>query len=319
MAPWKVILAGLACSLAGTGFAQPAFPAKAVRIVVPITAGSGVDIIARTLAAELAARWSQPVEVENRPGDGGVPGMTEVARAPADGYTLLANTSGFAVTAAMKKDLPYDPAHDFVAVAPLGSLQNVLLVSSKSGIDSVAQLISRAKDTPGKLSYGSAGTGTGVHLNGEKFRREARLDMSHLPAKGGPEALSDVESERVLYFFSPISIALPPIRDGRLKALAVSGSQRSPLLPDVPTVAEAALPAFRFVLWNGLWAPAGTPPEVVSRIARDVGAAFANPVVRTKLAALGIDPMQMSPAGFAAFVAAETRDYRAILQDPQAH
>ena len=295
------------------GFAQ-GYPAKPVRIIVPISAGSGVDIIARTLAEQLTLIWGQKVFVENRPGKGGTIGTAEVAKAEADGYTLLANTSGHAASPSLYKSLPYDTLIDFVEVAGIGSLSNVLVTKAGTGITSVSGLIEAIKTKPGQLKFGSAGTGTGVHLNAEKFKLSAGFDATHLPSNGGPEAIADTVSGRVVFFFSPISIALPPVREGKLVALAVSSAKRSTLLPDVPTVAEAALPGFEFTLWNGLWAPARIPPDVMAILTRDVPRALASPGALERLTKLGITPMNLTQSEFAKFVRSEIEDYARIAR-----
>jgi tripartite-type tricarboxylate transporter receptor subunit TctC len=254
------------------------------------------------------------VVVENRPGAGGSLGAAVVARAPADGYLLLVHSSGYAINAATNPGLPYDYRKDFVDVAPLGSQPMVLVVSPASGIKTVSQLLSMARAKPGALTYGSAGIGSGAHFNGEKFRIAAGVDVLHVPYKGGADAINDTMAGRLTFTFNTVTLALPFIRDGRLAALGVSSLARSPLLPGAPTIAEAGIPGFEFTFWNGLWAPAGTPPALVERINRDVMRVMDMPEVLERFSKLGAEPMRMSSAEFARFVKSEIDDSTRIAQ-----
>jgi tripartite-type tricarboxylate transporter receptor subunit TctC len=303
----KAGLAAALLALAAGAFAQ-AFPAKPVRMMVAFSPGGVTDIIARTIGGKLAELWGQPVVIENRPGAGGSIAAVAVSRAAADGTTLLVHSSGYAINAALNPNLPYDPRKDLVEVAPLGSQPMLLVVSPASGIASVRELIAAAKARPGELAYGSAGIGSGAHLNGEKFRIAAAVDVLHVPYKGGAEAIQDTIAGRLGFTFNTVTLALPHIREGRLRPLGVSSARRSALLPDVPTIAEAGLPGFEFSFWNGLWAPAGTPPQIVERIARDVARAVAQPDVRERFANLGAEAMDMTPAQFSRFVQSEIED-----------
>ena len=293
--------------LSFTAGAQPAYPSRAVRIVVAFSPGGVTDIIARTTAPKLAELWGQPVVVENRTGAGGSVGAMAVARSPADGYTLLVHSSGYALNPAINPALPYDPRRDFVEVAPLAS-QPMVLVVGPSGPASVAELVAAARQRPGQLSYGSAGIGSGAHFNSEKFRIAAAIEVLHVPYKGGAEAIHDTIAGRISFTFNTVTLALPHIREGRLRVLAVTSAQRSALLPGTPTVAESGIPGFEYTFWNGLWAPAGTPAPVVQKISRDLARVVATPDVRERLAGLGAEPMSMAPEEFAAFVRAEIAD-----------
>jgi tripartite-type tricarboxylate transporter receptor subunit TctC len=291
-----------------------AYPTKPVRVIVAFTPGGVTDIIARTLMPKLAERWAQAVVVENRPGAGGSLAAQVVARAPADGYTLLVHSSGYAINAALNPALPYDPRRDFVDVAPLASQAQVLVVNPASGMRSVAELIAAAKAKPGEVTYGSAGIGSGAHFNAEKFRIAAGIELLHIPYKGGAEAINDTVAGRLAFTFNTITLALPYIRDGRLAVLGVSSTQRSSLLPEVPTISESGVPGFEFTFWNGLWAPTGTPPAVVEQIARDLAQIVTTVEVRERLARLGGEPMAMTPAEFARFVRAETEACERIVR-----
>src|SRR5438034_2708796 len=300
----RVALVGL-CALWTSFASAQTWPTKPVKIIVPFTAGSATDILARTFGQKLSEYWGQPVVVENRPGAGGTIGTGIVANAPADGYTLLVHSAAYSVNPSMYPDLTFDTKKAFVDIAPLGGQPNVLVVAPSAGIKSVQELIAQAKQKPGQLNFASAGTGSGTHINGEKFKLAAGIDVVHIPYKGTPEALTDTIAGRVTYFFSPISAALPFVRDGKLTALAVSTAKRSSALPSVPTVAEAGLPGFDYSLWVGLLAPAGTPPEWVDKIARDVRTVAQSADVKERFAALGAEPMPMTPTEFEQFVDAE--------------
>jgi tripartite-type tricarboxylate transporter receptor subunit TctC len=310
---WQNMMAaafGLSATLA---FGQP-YPNKPVKIIVPFTAGSATDILARNVGQKLTEMWGQPVLIENRPGAGGTIGAGVVAKSAPDGYTLLVHSAAQAVNPYIYPSLPYDTTKDFVEVATLGGQPNVLVVAPATGYAKLSDLIAAAKKSPGALNVGSAGTGSGTHVNGEKFKLAAGVDVLHIPYKGTPEALTDTMTGRVTYFFSPISAALPNIREGKLVALGVSTAKRSSALPNVPTLAEGGLAGFDYNLWIGMYAPAGTPNEVVDKINGDVGKALATPEVRERLAALGAEPMVMTPAEFRKFMRDEMDDSAKVVK-----
>jgi tripartite-type tricarboxylate transporter receptor subunit TctC len=291
-----------------------AFPTKAVRVIVAFSAGGVTDIIARTLMPKLAERWGQPVVVENRPGAGGSLAAQLVARAPADGHTLLVHSSGYAINAALNPALPYDPHRDLVGVAPLASQAMVLVVAPAAGLRSAGELIAAAKARPGALAYGSAGIGSGAHFSAEQFRIAAGIEVLHVPYKGGAEAINDTAAGRLSFTFNTVTVALPYISDARLVALGVTGAARSSLLPAVPTLAEAALPGFEYTFWNGLWAPAGTPAAVCEQIARELAEIVASAEVHARFARLGAESMAMTPAEFARFVQREIENAERIAR-----
>lgn len=290
------------------------YPAKPVRVIVAFSPGGVTDIIARTLMPKLADMWGQPVVIENRSGAGGSLGAMVVARAPADGSVLLVHSSGYAINAAINPSLPYDPRRDFVDVAPLGSQPQVLVVNPNSGIRSASELISRAKAKPGEVTYGSAGIGSGAHFNAEMFRIAAGIDVLHIPYKGGAEAINDTAAGRLVFTFNTLTLALPYIRDGRVLVLGVSSAKRTSLLPEVPTLAESALPGFEYTFWNGLWAPAGTPAPIAEKIARDLAQVMSMSDVRERFARLGAEPMAMTPAEFSRFVRGEIENAERIAR-----
>jgi tripartite-type tricarboxylate transporter receptor subunit TctC len=312
---WPKLLALIAlCGLGPAPAWSQAYPSRPVKIIVPFTPGSATDIMARTVGQKLGDAWKQTVTVENRPGAGGTIGAGQVAKAPPDGTTLMVHSAAQSVNPFIYPALTYDTLKDFVQVAMIAGQPNVLVTGPASGYKTVADLIADAKKKPGALSFGSAGIGSGTHFNAEKFKLAAGIDVVHVPYKGTPEALTDTMAGRIAYFFSPISAAVPLVRDGKLVALAVSASRRSSVLPNVPTVAESGLPGFDYNLWIGMWAPAGTPADVVEKINRDVAHVLAEPDVKERLAALGAEPMPMSPAEFDKFMRAEMDDAAKVVK-----
>jgi tripartite-type tricarboxylate transporter receptor subunit TctC len=310
----RCLLLLTACLLAPAASQAQVYPSKPVKIVVPFTPGSATDILARTVGQKLGELWGQSVVVENRAGAGGTIGAALVAKSPPDGLTLLVHSAAQAVNPFIYPSLSYDTLKDFVQVVPLGGQPNVLVVAPSRGYKSVADLIADAKKNPGTLNFGSAGIGSGTHINAEKFKLAAGIDVTHIPYKGTPEALNDTMSDRVAYFFSPISAALPLIRDGRLVALGVSSAKRAGRLPEVPTIAESGLPGFDYNLWVAMFAPAGTPAEVVDKLNRDVNAVLREAEVRERLAGLGAEAMPMSPAEFDKFMRAEMDDAAKVVK-----
>jgi tripartite-type tricarboxylate transporter receptor subunit TctC len=301
-------------SLAAGAVAQ-SYPIKPVRVIVPFSPGSGIDAIgARPVMQKLAEMWGQPVIVENRTGAGGTIGATLVAKAPADGYTLLVNSAAHVTNPLLYSNPPYDAAKDFVVVAPLVRLPNVLVAAPSVGIKSVSELIAAAKAKPGQLNFASSGTGTGTHFTAEKFKLMAGIDVEHIPYKGGPEAMTDVMTGRVTYWLPSIGTALPFIQGGKLLALGVTSRQRSAALPNVPTLAESGLAGFDDALWMGVWAPAGTPAPIVDKLAQDIARAFAMPDLRERLASNVAEPMDITPAEFARFIRNETEAAARVIK-----
>jgi tripartite-type tricarboxylate transporter receptor subunit TctC len=245
------------------------------------------------------------VVIENHPGAGGTIGTGIVANAPADGYTLLVHSAAYAVNPFMYPNLPFDTRKAFVEIAPLGGQPNVLVVAPSSGIKSVQELIAQAKKKPGDINFASAGSGSGTHINAEKFKLATGIDVVHIPYKGTPEALTDTMAGRVTYYFSPISAALPHVKEGKLIALAVSSLQRSSVLKDVPTLAESGVPGFEYNLWVGMFGPAGMPPDLVERINKDVQKALTSPEIKERFASLGAEAMPMTTAQFKKFIGDE--------------
>src|SRR5436190_9442687 len=300
----RVALVAL-CALWTSFASAQTWPTKPVKIIVPFTAGSATDILARTFGQKLSEYWGQPVVIENRPGAGGTIGTGIVANAPADGYTLLVHSAAYSVNPSMYPDLTFDTKKAFVDIAPLGGQPNVLVVAPSAGIKSVQELIAQAKQKPGTLNFASAGAGSGTHINAEKFKLATGIDVVHIPYKGTPEALTDTIAGRTTYYFSPISAALPHIKDGKLIALGVSSAQRSSVLKDVPTLAESGVPGFDYNLWVGMFGPSAMPADLVERINKDVQRALASSEINERFANLGAEAMPMTPAQFKKFVGDE--------------
>jgi len=290
------------------------FPNRPVRMIVAFPAGSETDFFARLVAQKMAETLQQPMVVDNRPGAGGTLASAIVARAATDGHTLLLHSMAHAVTPAIYRKLPYDTLRDFTGISQVAGVPNVLVVPASLGVKSVRELIALAKQKPGQVTYGSAGVGSGMHLNGEQFRLAADIQVSHIPYKGGPDALTDAIAGRINYVFSPIGIGLPLIKDRRLVALAISTATRSPVLPDVPTVAEAALPGFEFDTWYGLFAPARTPRAVITRLSGDMISVLEQPNTRERITNRGAVPKPSTPEQFNKFVRDEVAKLGAVVK-----
>jgi tripartite-type tricarboxylate transporter receptor subunit TctC len=281
------------------------WPARTIRAIVPLTAGSATDIVARTVLEQVASGLGQSVIVENRPGAGNTTGMAAAARSAPDGYTILINSSSHTIVPATYGNLPFDTLADLVPVIPLGNIPTVLVVSAAKGYKSLADFVAAAKAKPGAMNYSSAGAGNFSHFATEVFRRAAGFEAVHVPNKGAPEALTEVLTERVDFFFSPLILALPFIKEGKLQALAVSGSERALALPDVPTTAESGYPGSEYNFWVGMFAPARVPSGILDALYRQAAAAVQNASVRERLAKLGVDPMILSAAAFQKLVREE--------------
>lgn len=309
----RIFIAAAAAAFAVQAFAQ-SYPARPVHLIITFPPGSATDIVGRVLAQKLSEFWGQPVVAENRGGAGGSIGSAVVAKSPPDGYMIMINSSAHVVNPAIYAKLPYDTLKDFTNIAPLVGQPNVLVVNVNSSTKTLADFIGQAKAKPGQVNFAHAGVGSGTHLNTEKFKLATGIDFLQVPYKGTQEVLSDLFGGRVTCYFAPISAALSFIRDGKLRAVAVTSAKRSSQLPDVPTVAESGISGFEYILWFGLWGPAGMPAEVVDKIAKDVNRALASPDVRERLAKLGNDPMSMTPAEFTQYVRKEVEDTARVVK-----
>lgn len=294
----------------------PAWPSKSLRLVVPFPAGGATDVVARVVAQNVAVALGQSVVVDNRTGAGGTIGAAEVAKAPADGYTLLlTTTSTHAISPHLMPRLAYDPVRDFTPIAHLADAPNVLLVTAGLPVKSVAELISYAKAHPRQLNYASSGNGTIVHLNGAEFAARAGMELTHVPYKGTGQSITDLAAGQVHVLFDSIVTAMPQARAGRVRALAVTSGQRSPLAPELPTVAESGLPGFTAVTWFGLYGPARLPAPLVARIHQAFAQAVQAPAVVQAMAQVGAVPASGSPAAFAAMVAADSQRWAQVIRE----
>ena len=300
-------LGGCACALAcallflGTppqGAHAQSYPSKTIMAVIPFAPGNANDVVARIVLDQLQKQLGQPIVIENRAGAGGTTGVAFVAKAAPDGYTVLVHSSTFSASYSLYKTLPYDTFNDFAAVVPFGVQPTVLVAAPAKGWKTVADLVATAKASPGKLNYASAGVGAASHLAAERFRVSAGFTAQHIPFRGPVEALTEVMTGRVDFYFLPLAAALPQIQDGKLVALAVSTARRTAALPRVPTTAEAGLKDAAYVFWNGLFVPAKTSREIVTRLYHETQAALAVPSVQDRLAKIGQDPLPMTPEEF---------------------
>jgi tripartite-type tricarboxylate transporter receptor subunit TctC len=310
----RAILAlSLLFAASGKALAQ-AYPSRPIRCVVPWPAGGVADTIARIVAEKLSERLDQKLIVENRPGASGNIGMAAVAAAPADGYTLvLTPTGNLTVNQSLYKDLPFDTGRDFLPITILATVPNVLVVNRSVPAHTLAELIAYAKANPGKLSFASPGLATGAHLAGELLKVEAGIDMLHVPYTGIAPAMNDVVGERVSLMFLGISSALPQVRAGSLRPLAVAALKRSPLLPEVPLVADVGYPGFDVTSWYGLAVRSGTPADIVDRLYRETAEILRRDDVKERFAGMGVEPGGLTPADFAALVRRESQKWGDII------
>jgi len=295
-------VAAVALAVAAAAQAQ-SWPSKPIRAFIPFGAGSATDIIPRAVFDQLSPALGQPIVVENRGGAGGALGVGEVTRADPDGYTILADSSALTVAPWIVPNLPYDTAKDLSAVVPLGKSADVLVVNPAKGWKTVADLVAAAKANPGSINYGSAGVGTGTHVNAERFRASAGFQATHVPYKGGAEALTDLLGGRIDFYFCPVTTALPLIHDGRLTALAISTPTRWSDLPDVPTSIEAGYPNSDYTVWFGIFMSSKTPRDIVQKFYTAASGVLQTPAMKQKLAQLAVEPFPMSPEQFDKYVA----------------
>ena len=315
MGMWlRCSVALLLVALASVAAAQ-SYPTRPVRLIIPFPPGGSNDIVGRMIAAQLGERLGQTMVVDNRGGAGGTIGTELAAKSQADGYTLLLISTAYAFNTSIYKKLPYDPVSSFMPVALLGSGPGVLVVNPALPVSSVRELIALAKERPGKLNNASAGIGSFQHLASELFRIQAGIQWLHVPYKGGGPAMMDLIAGQADASVGSLIQMLPHIRSGKLKALGTTGAKRSPVLPDVPTVAEAGVPGYEATNWWGLLAPAGTPPAIVERLHQEVVAVQASAETKRRFETEGAEALQMSPADFGAFIAAETAKWARVVKE----
>jgi tripartite-type tricarboxylate transporter receptor subunit TctC len=306
----------LACAVVALPAAAQPYPSKPIRFVVPFPPGGPLDIMGRGIAQKLQEAWGQPVVVDNRPGAGGGIGADLVAKSPGDGYTLLMGAvSTHAINPSLYAKIPYDPQKDFVAVALVAQVPNILVVNPSLPVHSVKELIDYARAKPGSFSFGSGSTGSTGHLAGELFKAEARVDMVHIPYKGGAPAMQDLLAGQTQLMFDNLANALPQVKAGKLRALAVTTLKRAPAVPDLPTVAESGLPGFDLTTWFGVFVPAGTPRETVAKLNAEIVKSLESKALAERLAAMGAAPPENNtPETFAAFVRAEAAKYAQVVK-----
>lgn len=294
--------------------AQP-YPSKPIRFVVPYPAGGPLDTIARLLGAKVTESAKQAVVVDNKPGAGGNIGADIVAKAPADGYTILMGAvATHAINPTLYKSIPYDPIKDFAPVTQVASTPNVLVVNPSVPANNVREFIAHAKASPGKLSFGSGSIGSAGHLAGELFKASAGVDMVHVPYKGAAPAMQDLVGGQIHLMFDNLASSLAQVKAGKIRALAVTTAKRSSFAPELPTIAESGLPGFDISTWFGVFAPAGTPREALDRLHAEFSKALAAPDVREKMLALGAEPVGNRPEEFAAFIRSEAEKYAKVIK-----
>ncbi len=308
---WWMVLAFAVSATAGA----QSWPTKPVRLIVPFPAGGGTDAFARPLAAHLSLQTGQQFVIDNRGGAGGTIGAELAAKAPADGYTFLVGAVHHTIAVSMYAKLGYDLEKDLTPVTLMAVVPNVLVLHPSVPLNSVSELIAYAKANPSKLNIASAGNGTSHHLAAELFKTSTGVQMLHIPYKGAGPAMQDLIGGQVNMMFDGMGSSAAQIRGGKLKPLAVTTARRSPAFPDIPTMQEAGVPGYQVTTWYGLWAPAGTPPEIVSRLQAEVVKAFAKPEVKEIWAAQGADAGGNSPAEFNAFIKAEIVKWAKVVKD----
>jgi tripartite-type tricarboxylate transporter receptor subunit TctC len=301
-------------SVAAASVLAQGYPDKPLKLVVPFPPGGPTDIVGRLVAQKLAEGIGQPVVVENRPGAGGTVGSTAVARAPADGYTLLYGSTTLAIAPSLYRDLAYDPRTAFAPISLVSRGPIIAAVNAQLPAKTLKDFIALAKSSPGRINYGSAGSGTPPHLAAELFKTVAGVDLVHVPYKGGGPAVSDLAGGQVQVIFEGLPTLLPHIKSGKVRALAIAGAKRDPALPEVPTFAEAGLPGYDANFWNGLVAPAGTPAEVIARLNSVLVQALATPEVRAALVRLGLEAAGTTPQQFGDFIAAEIDKWARVVK-----
>ena len=309
-----LLLTGAALLTVDGAWAQSEWPrGQPIRLIVPFTAGSGTDVVARLLGEKLGPALDTTIVIDNRAGAGGTIGAALVAKAPGDGYTLLVHSAGHLVNSALYQNLSYDTIKDFAGVTALASLPNVL-VTAPGRFKDVRDLVEQAKSKPGTFNYGSAGNGSATHMNAEVFRYAAGIQAQHVPFKGTPEALNEVVAGRIDWFFAPMVSALSLVQSGKLKALAVGTAKRSDVLPQVPTTVEAGVPGSEYLFWVGLFAPAKTPAPIVDRLQAEVAAIMTSTEMKERLDKLGAEPFVLTPAAFNKFIVDETAKSQQIVR-----
>lgn len=310
-----IFTAGLAAAVlsVSTCIAQD-YPARAIRVIVTSSAGSGIDIVTRMVAQRLSEAWGKPVVVDNRLGAAGIVGAEIAARAAPDGYTLLMASPMFLVGVSLYAKLPYDFVRDFTPVIQVGTTPYAMAVHPTVTARSIKEFIAYAKARPGKINYGSSGVGSIAHLAGEMIKSRAQIDMTHITYKGAPEVVTAAVSGQIDMFFNSVTVVMPQVQSGKLRALGVASRARSVLMPDVPTIAESGMPDLEVASWYGLVAPAATPQRAIAKLSREITAMVNSPEMKERLLALGTEPIGNTPEQFAASMKAEVVRYAAAIK-----
>jgi tripartite-type tricarboxylate transporter receptor subunit TctC len=310
----RILMVGVLTAMSGTVGAQQPYPGKPIRVIVPFASGSTLDVLARLVGQKLTEGWGQPVIVDNRPGSNGIIGTEVLAKSMPDGYTYIVVSSGHVINANLYPKLPYDAVKDFAAVATIASGELILVINPSLPANSLRDFIALAKSKPGELNYATSGSGSGGHLAAELFNIMAGVKTQHIPYKGTALATTDLIAGQVQAFFSPPLVAMPFIKSGRIRAVAVSGETRLPALPQLPTFTEAGLPGFDVKIWFGALAPAGIPRAIVERFSSEIARILAMPDIKATLGSQGMDPFTTSPEQFAALMNADTAKYAKIIK-----
>ena len=310
----RATFAALACLAPLVLAAQTAYPNKPIRVIVPFAAGSTTDIIARAIADKMGASMGQALIIDNRGGASGTIGQAAVASAAPDGYTIMIHSSSHTVSPSTFAKLPFDTLADFAGVTPISSTPNVLVIAPSKNIKTLQELLTAAKAKPGSMNFASAGQGSATHLNAEKFKLAAKIDAINIPFKGSAEAVTEVLSGRVDYYFSPIAPVIGQIKSGQLLALAVGSPKRASVLPNVPTTAEAGVPGSEFNFWIGMMAPGKTPKDIINRLNDEVVKALNTPEVKERFAVLGADAWTLKPEQFDAYLKEEIKTNAVLVK-----
>jgi len=295
--------------------AQGAYPNKPIRMIVPYPPGGPTDVLGRIVAQKLSESLGQQVVIENRPGASGMIGSEIVAKAPPDGYTLLTNASIHVINPSLYPKMNFDVLRDFAPVSLIAQVPLILVVNPALPVKSVSELIALAKAQPNRLNFGSSGNAAAPHLAGESFKIATGVQMQHVPYKGSAPALTDLIGGQVQLIFDSMPSAMPHVKSGKIRAIAVTTAKRSPTVPDLPTIAESGVPGFDISTWYGVWAPVGTPRDIVNKVATEISKALQQPAVRERLAALGAEPAGNTPEEFAAYCQSELAKWSKIVRE----
>jgi len=316
MKNWTRLLAALLLGCLPVALAaQATYPSKPIRMIVPYPPGGPTDVLGRIVAQKLSESLGQQVVVENRPGASGMIGSEMVAKAAPDGYTLLTNASIHVINPSLYAKMSFDALRDFAPVSLIAQVPLILVVNPALPVKSVQELIALGKAQPNRLNFGSSGNAAAPHLAGESFKIATGIQMQHVPYKGSAPALTDLIGGQVQLIFDSMPSAMPHVKSGKIRALAVTTAKRSPTVPDLPTIAESGVPGFDISTWYGVWAPAGTPKDIVSKVAAEMAKALQQPAVRERLAALGAEPVGNTPEEFAAYCQAELAKWSRIVRE----